>query len=65
MTRIEFPTGPAPLHREEAHTSWWTTAPREAFTAEALKKQERMARSQGAQRITGVVIGWSVSGRKP
>ncbi|CAB4192213.1 hypothetical protein UFOVP1236_17 [uncultured Caudovirales phage] len=44
--------------------SWWTTAPRDGFTAEALKKQERMARSKGAQLITGVVIGWSVSGRK-
>jgi hypothetical protein len=50
---------------EEARRSWWTTAAREGFTAEALVELERMARSVGADKLhSSVVVGWKVSGRK-
>jgi len=65
MTRGPLRTLPAFKHPEEAHRSWWTTAPRVGFTAQAEAEQPRMARSTGAQRVSGVlVLAWKVSGRR-
>lgn len=55
------PSGSQPLHREEAHTSWWLSAPREGFTGRAeTEQQPRMARSATAKKVGGWTIGWSV-----
>ena len=66
VTRGPLHIAPVPRHPEEAHTSWWTAAPQLGFTARALSKRERMARSSGAQRVKGeLVIAWKVSGQRP
>ena len=59
-------TGSSPRYREEATTSWWLCAESRAdFQAAAEREQPRMARSKGAMLARGIVVGHSVSGRKP